>query len=108
MEVLCGAAGVSAYGAGNVSIIPKGGGGFVRSYKGGIVKFGAIVSASGFEGRKKLIEITDTAAEKLMRFSGEGIIRVYSPYPTEIAEAAESGFVRVQRSIEVIYRGVRV
>lgn len=108
MEILCRAAGVYAYGAGNVSIIPKNGGGFVRSYSGGIVKLKAVISASGFEGKKALTESTDRAADKLMMFSGEGVIKVCSPYPAVIAEAAESGLARVERDIEIIYRGAMV
>lgn len=54
------------------------------------------------------MEILCRAADKLMMFSGEGVIKVSSPYPAVIAEAAESGFARVERDIEIIYRGVRV
>lgn len=108
MEILCRAAGVYAYGAGNVSIIPKNGGGFVRTYAGGIVKLKAVISASGFEGKKALMEMADKAADKLMKFSGEGVIKVNCPYPAVVAEALENSFARVERGIEIIYRGVRV
>lgn len=105
MEILCRAAEVCAYGEENVSIIPKDGDCFVRTYSGGIVRLKAVISASGFEGKKALTEVADGAAVKLTMFSGEGIIKVNSPYPAVIAEAAESGFARVERGIEIIYRG---
>ncbi len=79
MEILCRAAGVYAYGEGNVSIIPRNGGGFVRTYSGGIVKLKAVISASGFEGKKTLAESADRAADKLMMFSGRALSR-YVPH----------------------------
>ena len=60
------------------------------------------------KGGNELMERLCRAADKLMMFSGEGVIKVSSPYPAVIADAAESGFARVERDIEIIYRGVRV
>lgn len=108
MEILCRAAGANAYGTGKVNIIPKGGSGFVKIYGGGIIRLKAVISASGFEGKRALAEMADLAADRLMKFSGEGIIKVVSPYPAVIAEAPESGFARVERGIEIIYRGVMI
>lgn len=105
LEVLCGAAGVGAYGSGEVTILPKEGGGFIKLYDGGIVKAKAVISASGFGGRKELLRLADEAAERLSVFSGEGIIKVSSHFPAVIAKAEENGFIRIEKDIEIIYRG---
>ncbi|MGN1105233.1 MAG: hypothetical protein ACI4RH_01180 [Huintestinicola sp.] len=105
MEVLCRAAEVGAYGSGEVTILPKSGGGFVKLYDGGIVKIKAVISASGVMGRRELLKLTDGAAGRLAAFSGEGIIKVCSPFPAVIAEVRENGFIRIERDIEIIYRG---
>ena len=103
--MLCGAAGVGAYGSGEVTILPKSGGGFMKLYDGGIVKVKAVISASGFTGRRELLNMADSAADKLMGFSGEGIIKISSPFPAVIAAAKENGFIRIEKDIEIIYRG---
>lgn len=106
IRILCEAAGASAYGSGEISINPKGGGDFMKLYKGGIARTKAVISASGFCGRKRLLELCDDAAEKLIAFSGEGIIKISSPFPAVIARAEENGFIRIERDIDIIYRGV--
>ncbi len=105
MRLLCGIAGSGAYGSGGVSVSPKGDGSFIKLYRGGIVRTKAVVSASGFGGRKELICLADNAANRLSAFSGEGVIRIFSPYPAVIAEAKDNGFIRIEREIEIIYRG---
>lgn len=105
LEVLCRAAEVGAYGSGKVTILPKSGGGFVKLYDGGIVKVKAVISASGFGGRRELLRLADLASERLAAFSGEGIIKVSSSFPAIIAKAEENGFIRIEKDIEVIYRG---
>ncbi|MGN0637710.1 MAG: hypothetical protein ACI4J0_05020 [Huintestinicola sp.] len=105
LEVLCSAADMGAYGAGDVTVIPKGDGGFVKLYEGGIVRTKAVISASGFGGRRELLGLADGAAESLCAFSGEGIIKICSPFPAVITEAKENGFIRIEKEIEVIYRG---
>ena len=105
MRLLCSAAGAGAYGSGEISVIPKGGGDFVKLYGGGIVRTKAVISASGFDGRKKLLELVDSAAKKLSDFSGNGIIRICSPYPAVIVRAEDNGFIRIEKDIEIIYRG---
>lgn len=105
MEVLCRAAEVGAYGSGEVTVLPKSGGGFVKLYDGGIVKAKAVISASGFGGRREILKLADKAAERLAGFSGEGIIKISSPFPAVIARAEENGFIRIEKDIEVIYRG---
>ncbi|MCI7768409.1 MAG: hypothetical protein MSJ26_10600 [Oscillospiraceae bacterium] len=106
IRILADAAEAGAYGSGEVSVCPKGGGDFLKLYKGGIARTKAVISASGFGGRKKLLELTDSAAKKLSDFSGEGIIRICSPFPAVIARAEENGFIRIERDIEIIFRGV--
>ena len=105
MRVICEAAGTGAYGSGEVSVIPKGGGDFIRLYGGGIIKTKAVISASGFSGRKKLIGLADDAAKRLSALSGNGIIRICSHFPAVIARAEENGFIRIEKDIEIIYRG---
>lgn len=105
LELLCRVADTGALGAGDISIIPKGEGGFVKLYDGGIVKIKAVISASGLGGRKELLRLIDSASKKLTDFSGEGIIRIISPYPAVIARAEENGFIRIEKEIEIIYRG---
>lgn len=105
LEILCSVADVGAYGAGDVTVLPKGDGGFVKLYEGGIVRTKAVISASGFGGRRELLKMADDAAGRLTAFSGEGIIRISSPFPAVIAGAEENGFVRIEKEIEVIYRG---
>ncbi|MDD6992340.1 MAG: hypothetical protein PUI48_11030 [Oscillospiraceae bacterium] len=105
LEVLCRVAEVGAYGSGEVTILPKGSGGFMKLYDGGIVKVKAVISASGFGGRRALLRMADLASERLAGFSGEGIIKISSPFPAVIAKAEESGFIRIEKDIEVIYRG---
>lgn len=105
LEVLCRAAEVGAYGSGEVTILPKGNGGFVKLYDGGIVRTKAVISASGFGGRRELLRLADGASEKLADFSGEGIIKMISPFPAVIAAAEENGFIRIEKEIEIIYRG---
>lgn len=105
LEVLCRAAEAGAYGSGEVTILPKGSGGFMKLYDGGIVKVKAVISASGFIGRRELLRLADGVSEKLAGFSGEGIIKISSPFPAVIAKAEENGFIRIEKDIEVIYRG---
>ena len=105
MELLCSAAGVGAYGAGDVSLSPKAGGDFMKIYGGNIVRCKAVISASGFGGRKDLIRLADSAVKRVMDISGGDIIKVSAPFPAVIARAEKNGFIRVERDIEIIYRG---
>lgn len=105
-EILCNAAGTGAYGSGEISLSPTGGGRFKRLFEGSIVMVKAVISASGKCGRKKLIELADNAAARLTAFSGEGIIRISAPCPAVITEAWDNGYIRIEREIEIIYRGV--
>lgn len=105
MELLCEAAGAGAYGEGAVSVSPKEGCGFVKTYGGGISKIRAVVSAEGYSGRKALLELADKAAGKVCGFSGQGVISVCSPYPAVLTESSEDGFMRFERKLDIIYEG---
>lgn len=52
LEVLCRAAEVGAYGSGEVTILPKGSGGFMKLYDGGIVKVKAVTFSSSCKWRQ--------------------------------------------------------
>lgn len=105
MEIICAAAGAGAYGAGEVSISPKEGCGFVKTYSGGISKIRAVITAGGYGGRTALLELADRAAGLLCGFSGQGVISVSAPYPAVMTESAEDGYMRFERKIDIIYEG---
>lgn len=104
---ICSVLDIPAYGAGDVTVLPKGGGSRVKMLDGAeTVTVKATVSAGGYRDREYLINALDKAAEKAAAHCAhDGVIKISPLSPAVMTASSEKGYIRFEQEYEITYMG---